>query len=441
MNQFKKYILFLVLITINSFAQPNKEYVKHTVLAGENITQIAKKYKVTPYDIYLLNPESKNGINENDILLISLRDYKVEIKETKKERKEREKLEALTVENYTVIAKDTKFSLAKKFKISIEDLEKWNPEIVTNGLQEGQVINVKEPKKEVVDYSKINTSLIPGKYVIQPEDTKYGIAKKFEVTIEELEAINPQIKNKFPVGTELFVPKIKKETEVIEEIVYEQYTIKSKETLYGISKKFNVSQMEILKLNPELNYGFKEGLTIKIPNENLQTKFPVADKTKLVAKKSDVEKKLVLLLPFNIPFMESDTIKSKTNFLKSKDGRLTNMALEYYSGAIIAIDSAKKLGYNLKVKIIDFESTKTSNNLPSIVEKNDFSKVNAVIGPFINSQVEQAAILLEKYQIPIISPLSSKNGKPYSNIYYSMPSEELQREVLFEYFKDRKSVV
>ena len=70
MNQLKKAFLLLLIISINSFAQPNKDYVKHTVVAGENVTQIAKKYKVTPYDIYILNPESKNGINENEVLLI-----------------------------------------------------------------------------------------------------------------------------------------------------------------------------------------------------------------------------------------------------------------------------------------------------------------------------------------------------------------------------------
>jgi LysM repeat protein len=72
MNQLKKaFFLLLIIISFNAFAQPNNEYVKHTVVAGENVTQIAKKYKVTPYDIYLLNPEAKNGINENDVLLIN----------------------------------------------------------------------------------------------------------------------------------------------------------------------------------------------------------------------------------------------------------------------------------------------------------------------------------------------------------------------------------
>ncbi len=423
-----------MLVSFSSFAQPNKDYVKHTVLAGETVTQIAKKYKVTPYDIYKLNPEAKNGINENQVLLISLQNYKV--KDSKKESQVT--IESKALETYIVQPKDTKYSLAKKFNITIDDLDNWNKVIVRDGLQEGQVLIVKKPldPKYVIPTTVKDSILDYGKYIIQPEDTKYGIAKKFELTIEELEELNPEIKDGFPVGIAIAVTKKGKRAISKEKSDYEQYEIKPKETLYGISKKFNVSQMEILKLNPILSEGFKEGLVINIPSDTLKVLESTSDKTKLVAKKSDVEKTLVLLLPFNIPMMESDSIRSKSEFLNSKNGQLTNIALDYYAGALIAIDSAKRMGYsNLKVKVIDFESKKTSNNLNSIIQKNDFSKVNAVVGPLINSQVEQTAIALEKYNVPIISPLSVTNGKPYPNIYYARPSDELMREMLFNHFK------
>ena len=422
--------MFLVVLH-NSYAQPNKEYLKHTVAAGENVTQIAKKYKITPYDIYKLNPEAKNGINENQILLISLREYNIE-----KDNKNVNQVES-SLETYIVQPKDTKYSLAKKFKITVDDLDNWNKVIVRDGLQEGQVIIVKKPvNQDYVIESNVKDSILDtGKYIIKPEDTKYGVSKKFGLTIEELEELNPQLKDDFIIGTVIAITKKGKKEILKEKTQYEQYTIKPKETLYGVSKKFNVSQMEILKLNPILSDGFKEGIIINIPNKNLEAISVANDKTTLTIKKSKEEKTLVLLLPFNIAMIENDSIRSKAEFLNSKKGRLTNIALDYYAGALIAIDSAKSLGFsNLKVKIYDSESTKTSNSIASIINKNDFTKVNAVVGPFLNSQVEQAAILLEKYKIPIISPLSSANGKPYANIYYARPSDELMREVLFNHF-------
>lgn len=429
MNQIKKIFFLVLLVSLNSLAQPNKDYVKHTVKAGENVTQIAKKYKITPYDIYKLNPEAKNGINENQVLLISLREYK-----TEKDKNQEES----SLETYIVQPKDTKYSLAKKFKITIDDLDNWNKVIVRDGLQEGQVIIVKKPinPDHVIPETVKDSILDEGKYRIQPEDTKYGVSKKFGLTIEELEELNPHLNDDFAIGTVIAVTKKGKKIISKEKSDYEQYTIKPKETLYGVSKKFNVSQMEILKLNPILSEGFKEGVVINIPNKNLESRTIATDKTKLEVIKNNEEKTLVLLLPFNISMIENDTVRSKTEFLNSKHGRLTNIALDYYAGALVAIDSAKRMGFtNLKVKIFDSESTKTSNAIASIINKNDFSKVNAVVGPFINSQVEQAALLLEKYNIPIISPLSSANGKPYPNIYYARPSDELMREVLFNHFK------
>ena len=59
-------ILFFSLSS-SAFAQ---NYAKHVVAKGENVTQIASKYKVTPYDIYKLNPDAQIGIKENDVILI-----------------------------------------------------------------------------------------------------------------------------------------------------------------------------------------------------------------------------------------------------------------------------------------------------------------------------------------------------------------------------------
>ena len=63
-----------------------------------------------------------------------------------------------------------------------------------------------------------------------------------------------------------------------------------RETLYGLSKKFNVSQMRILELNPILNESFKEGLTINLPNTKLEEIQQNTNKTNLIAKKSSKEK-------------------------------------------------------------------------------------------------------------------------------------------------------
>src|SRR5690606_16428784 len=57
------------LVTTAASAQ-TKKTTEHKVTKGETAYSIAKKYGISPEDIYRLNPEAKNGVNENAILLI-----------------------------------------------------------------------------------------------------------------------------------------------------------------------------------------------------------------------------------------------------------------------------------------------------------------------------------------------------------------------------------
>ena len=62
----RKHIIFTIFLTFFSFFSyvygQQEKYIKHTVSNGETINSIAQKYKVTPFDIYKLNPDSQNGI-------------------------------------------------------------------------------------------------------------------------------------------------------------------------------------------------------------------------------------------------------------------------------------------------------------------------------------------------------------------------------------------
>ncbi len=46
--------------------------VSHSVAMGETVMLISKKYKVTPYDIYELNPDAIEGITQNMVLRIPM---------------------------------------------------------------------------------------------------------------------------------------------------------------------------------------------------------------------------------------------------------------------------------------------------------------------------------------------------------------------------------
>uniref|UniRef100_UPI004049FBA4 LysM peptidoglycan-binding domain-containing protein n=1 Tax=Flavobacterium sp. TaxID=239 RepID=UPI004049FBA4 len=426
----------ILLFTLLSFSALNAQVnnvKEHKVSKGETVYQIAKKYQVTPFDIYRLNPDAKEGIEENSILLIpsSLGEVK------------NNPIKADSSKKHKVLPKETLYSIAKMYEVSVADLKEWNEADLKEGLKIGQEIIVS------VNYAPINNSFIEVKevktvstvssHVVKMQETKYGISKKYNISIEELERLNPQIQEGLEVGQIL---KIKENNEIVE-IQNTQsnnfYAVKPGETLYSLTKKLNVTEAELTKLNPEITLGFKEGMVLKLPaSVNLiAPKKEVKDLLPLVVKTK--KRNLVLLLPFNMNKIESDSLKTKSDYLKND--KFLNLTLDFYSGALMAIDSAKVLGLPVHVKILDVESSKSTSNVAQLISKNNFSNVDAVIGPFMYTHVENTAQLLLNNKIPVISPLSKETGASLENLYYSVPSQENMIKTMFAYIEQKKGNV
>ena len=190
-----------------------------------------------------------------------------------------------------------------------------------------------------------------------------------------------------------------------------------------------------MQLNPELKKGAKLGMILRVPllKKAIVPKKEQGNLFKTI--NTNARKQLALLFPFNISKLESDTINSTQARLK-KD-KFLNLTLDFYSGALMAIDSAKVLGLDVDIKILDSQETKNSSNITALVQQYDLSKMDAIIGPFYQSNVEKLAELVEPTKIPVISPLSKEVVKKFSNLYQSMPSSELLRNSIFDYMRSK----
>ncbi len=427
-------VLFFV-ITCNAFAQQGK-YLKHTVSKGETIIQIAQKYKVTPADIYKLNPDSQKGVQLNMVLLIPVASPKATAKP----------FSSTKSKTHQVQPKETWFSIAKLCNLSVEDLKQANSIPSKEGLKTG--INLVVPTKSEIKKPEIKSDK-PVYHEVLPKETKFAIAKKYNLTVAQLEKQNPEIISDLPIGYQLLisgkapksvafkntiVPTVKAEKNKVTECI--PYEIKAKQTLYGLTKMFGMTAAQLTALNPELANGVKEGLILKIPatvsiTDTIKKDF--ADLSKTV--KTDKLKELVLLLPFNISKLESDTINSTAARLK-KD-KFLNMTLDFYSGALMAIDSAKTLGLNINVNILDSQEVKNASNITALVQRHNLENVDAIIGPFYQANAEKTAELVKKNNVPVISPLSKDKGNSFSNLYQSMPPSKLVRKAMFDYMRSK----
>ncbi len=435
MKYFITVCLAILAFSLNGFSQ--EKNTTHKVEKGETIAQIAQKYNVTPYDIYKLNPDAQIGLKPNSVLLIP-----------KKGTTQKVSTQAKT---HKVEPKETLFGIEKKYNVSDEALKKANPELEKLGLQIGQTLIIPS------NTSSKTVAPTPEKVVyheVLPKETKYSIAKQYGITIEELEKRNPEVIPNLPIGYKLIIkgtaPKTekitvvepKKETpkpispKVSPTINYVNYEVKPKETLYSLSKMSGLGQDELVKLNPALANGVEVGMILKVPStasipQETESKKVYASLSK--QSNSNGKKQLVLLLPFNMSKIEGDTLNSTS--MRLKKDKFLNMTLDFYSGALMAIDSAKSLGINVDVKIFDSQETKNASNISSINQENNLETADAIIGPFYQNNVEKTAELLGKNNVPVISPLSKDIGNAFPNLYQTIPTNEALKNAVFDFMR------
>jgi cell wall-associated NlpC family hydrolase len=174
---------------------------------------------------------------------------------------------------HLVKPKESLYVIAKMYGVSLKELQKANPKIGKKGLSIGQEImipsNGKIVEKEVVvEEEKLETkeAVVPAIvesvtkekdiktdsqlqtseiiHEVLPKETKYGIAKKYGITVAVLEKQNPSIQQKLLVGSKLSI-QVPNDTLVQPSNVgvAESQTAKPKDT---INATFNVSNVDLI---------------------------------------------------------------------------------------------------------------------------------------------------------------------------------------------------
>ncbi|MBF4467465.1 C40 family peptidase [Flavobacterium sp. LC2016-12] len=189
-----RLILVLFFFSVCAFSQ--EKYIKHKISKGENLTVIAKKYGVKAKDITEANPNAPKVLKLNSILLIPNINQVSEMKPA-------ETVSNTTTGLHEIQAKETLWGISKKYNVSVEDLKKANPSLETEGLKIGQQITIPSKsiavsEKPIDDLKVVNDVEVVVE--VQPKETKYAIAKRYGLTVAELEKQNPFIKGKLPVG-------------------------------------------------------------------------------------------------------------------------------------------------------------------------------------------------------------------------------------------------
>ena len=220
----------------------------HEVQPKETLFGISKQYEITLEELNTANPELietglkagqkikiPNKANSNIVSTIKKVEPKIEVLQKFKQEKSTPVavVPSTTSTLHEVQPSETKFGIAKQYGISVADLDTANPTLEKEALKVGQKITIpvkggvvmttpvvkkvedmpsqlieqKGKVKEVIKVEKvaINTEAIeenaaPITHEVVAKETKYGIAKKYGISIADLESQNPSIASNLYVG-------------------------------------------------------------------------------------------------------------------------------------------------------------------------------------------------------------------------------------------------
>ncbi|MDB5258703.1 MAG: hypothetical protein JWM14_3398 [Chitinophagaceae bacterium] len=166
-------------------------------------------------------------------------------------------------------AKETLYALSRRYGASVDDIKKANADVNLNDLKVGQVLRVPSPEK-TTNTTKPSSST----HIVITGETLYSIAKKYNVSVDEMKKLNPDAANGLSIGDELLIPgkpveqTLKRgDTPVSTTITTPSstsHTVASGETLYSISRKYNVSVDDLKSWNPETSSGLRVGQVLKL---------------------------------------------------------------------------------------------------------------------------------------------------------------------------------
>lgn len=216
--RFKNLFIFLLLLSVNILF--SQAVIKHTVVEGESIYSIAKKYKVKESDIYELNPNSKGTILQLKTIL------SIPNKASKRKKTNDIVLSENSEKAFHIVeAGESLYKIAKKYNLSLELLKERNPSVKPESLRIGDkiIINVNQEvpesnRNETVTVASISDptnkdanlcldELGNQVHTVVKGETLFKLSKKYKVSIQDLKEMNPEIVTSLPIGYEVIIKR------------------------------------------------------------------------------------------------------------------------------------------------------------------------------------------------------------------------------------------
>ena len=178
-----------------------------------------------------------------------------------------------------------------------------------------------------------------------------------------------------------------------EDAIRGYHKVKRKETIFGISRMYDITIEELIAANPVMkgaDYDLKKGDILRIPYPSKSREASLTSQTALSGTASDDDvKNRTIRLGVMLPLHNING-----------DGR---RMVEYYRGVLMACDSLKKMGISVDVHAWN---TPEDRDIRQVLLDEAASKCDMIIGPLYSKQMDVLSEFVKTYDIRLVIPFS-----------------------------------
>lgn len=226
------------------------------------------------------------------------------------------------------------------------------------------------------------------------------------------------------------VPK-SKVTRTIDGVDYYIHTVAKGQTVFKISKTYNITPEDLIRLNPEISDGIKPGQELRIPTgkkinkpsqvpatkpvvvDTVKTKPPVPVEKPCGMDPSAQKDQYEVALLMHLFLNEADDIDPDQMTMEDAESCRPFQFIQFYEGFMMAVDSLKLTGLPVTIHVYDV-STDTLKT-KSFLQTAGLKKMDMIIGLLYHRNFQIVADFARKNNIPIVSPISERESQVNKN--------------------------
>lgn len=184
-----------------------KKFIIHRVEEKETLYSLSRKYNVPIYRIIEHNPPIEFGLEVGNTIRVPLITEEITRRtdtDVIKDPSEITQRDKSLFKKHFVEEKQTLYAISKLYNVSIEQIKVWN-NLSDNALEIGQELLIKNAGPAVVPDTVIPLPDADNIHIVQPSETLYSLSRKYNVSVETLKQWNELITNDISIGQQLII--------------------------------------------------------------------------------------------------------------------------------------------------------------------------------------------------------------------------------------------